>query len=186
MTRLASRPIETATGATAETFARIRRAMGAVPNAYVDIGTNSLPALQSLLALDASLKQGRLAAQDIEVIKLAVSEANGCDYCVAAHAFLGGRLGLDPAAVDAARFGTEGGTARHRALAAFARDVATSRGPVAAERIDAVRAAGVSDAEIVDTLWVITAITFTNLFNRVNDTALDFPAVAAAPRGAAA
>jgi alkylhydroperoxidase family enzyme len=42
--------------------------------------------------------------------------------------------------------------------------------------VGAVKAAGYTDAQIVDSLLVITSITFTNLLNRVNDTDLDFPA----------
>ena len=40
-----------------------------------------------------------------------------------------------------------------------------------------MRAAGYSDAQVVDTLLTVAAITFTNLLNRVNDTVVDFPAV---------
>ena len=39
---------------------------------------------------------------------------------------------------------------------------------------------GVTDAQVVDTLLAIASITFTNLFNRVNDTVLDFPPAPAA------
>ena len=44
--------------------------------------------------------------------------------------------------------------------------------------VEAVKAAGVSDAQIVDLTLAITAITLTNLFNRINDTVVDFPKVA--------
>jgi alkylhydroperoxidase family enzyme len=44
--------------------------------------------------------------------------------------------------------------------------------------VAAVQQAGDSDAQIVDTLLAITAITFTNLFNRVNVTEIDFPRAA--------
>lgn len=57
----------------------------------------------------------------------------------------------------------------------FARSLVTSRGTTAPDTVALVKAAGYSDAQIVDTLLAISAITFTNLFNRVNDTVVDFP-----------
>ena len=53
----------------------------------------------------------------------------------------------------------------------------TTRGTVDAGAIEAVRAAGVTDPQIVDVTLAITAITLTNLFNRINDTVVDFPKV---------
>ena len=61
--------------------------------------------------------------------------------------------------------------------AAIARKVAGSAGTVPAAVLEEVRAAGYSDAQVVDTLLTVAAITFTNLLNRVNDTVVDFPAV---------
>jgi alkylhydroperoxidase family enzyme len=43
--------------------------------------------------------------------------------------------------------------------------------------VDAVRAAGYTDRQIIEINLAIASITFTNLVNRVNDTTLDFPAV---------
>jgi uncharacterized peroxidase-related enzyme len=165
-----------ATGRTAELFTAIKARMGKVPNAYDAIGSNSPVALDALLKFDAALAATSLGKQDIEVIKLAVSEVNGCDYCLAAHTLMGKLAGLSPDAMLAARRGTPGGDARLDALSTFVRSVAGSRGTVAAEVVDAFKAAGFSDAQVVDTLFAVTSITFTNLLNRVNDTVLDFPA----------
>jgi len=40
-----------------------------------------------------------------------------------------------------------------------------------------VKAAGYNDQQITETLLAIADITFTNLFNRVNDTVVDFPKI---------
>lgn len=61
------------------------------------------------------------------------------------------------------------------ALATFARGVTGTSGTVAKPVVDAVKAAGYTDAQIVDTIFAITSITFTNLLNRINDTPIDFP-----------
>ena len=175
-TRLTTQDPALATGKAAELFAGIRKAAGKVPNAYAGIGTNSPNALEAYLAFDAAARKGTLAAKEQETIRLAVSEVAGCDYCLAAHTVLGKRAGLSPEAVQGARQGTPTGDAKLDALATFARTVAGTRGTVPAEVVEGVRAAGYTDAQIVDALHVMTTIHFTNLFNRVNDTVLDFPA----------
>jgi alkylhydroperoxidase family enzyme len=92
---------------------------------------------------------------------------------------MGKMTGLSPEAMLAARKGGATPDARLDALAGFVRSVVTTRGTVAQVVVDAFRGAGFSDAQVIDTLFAITSITFTNLVNRVNDTAVDFPA---APR----
>ena len=176
MSRLTTVAVSDTTGAAAPLFSAIKAAMGKVPNAYVTIGTNSPVALEAALALDGALRKSSLSGKDIEVIKLAVSQEAQCGYCLAAHAMAGKKHGLSPEAIHGARHGTSTGDVRFDALASFTHTVVSSSGGVPQEVVDAVKAAGVSDAEIVDTLLAIASITFTNLFNRVNDTTLDFPA----------
>lgn len=175
MNRLHSIPVAEATGYAAQLFTVIQGAVGIVPNAYVGIGTNSPHALEAGLYLDAALKKGSLSAREIEAIKLAVSEVADCDYCLAAHTMIGKKQGLDLGAMKALRLGEPSGDPALDALSSFARTLVETRGLVPVDAIDDVRRAGYSDAQIVDSLLAITSITFTNLFNRVNDTMLDFP-----------
>jgi hypothetical protein len=67
------------------------------------------------------------------------------------------------------------GDARIDALASFVHTLVSTSGDVPAEVVLAVKQAGYSDAQIVDTLLAMASINFTNLFNRVNVTPLDFP-----------
>jgi alkylhydroperoxidase family enzyme len=62
------------------------------------------------------------------------------------------------------------------ALATLARTLVATRGTVPEQLVRAAKA-HLSDSEIVDILLVIASITFANLFNRVNDAELDFPAL---------
>ena len=176
MNRLFNQPASAATGHSAQLFGAIKGAIGVVPNAYAAIGSNSPVALEAALSLDAALKEGSLTARDIEVVKLAVSELAGCDYCLAAHTLAGRKAGLSQEAMLLLRKGEATGDARIDALTAFVRTVVGTSGTVPVEVVEAVRAAGVTDRQIVDTLLAVASITFTNLFNRVHDTVLDFPA----------
>ena len=174
MSRLNTAPISEASGQAAQLFAAIKSAVGMVPNAYAGIGSLSPVALESALHLDGALRKSSLSAKEIEAIKLAVSEQSGCDYCLAAHALMGKKAGLSAQAIDGVRHDRPSGDDRLDVLADFARRLVPTRGTVPADVVERVRAV-YSDAQIVDTLLAVTAITFTNLFNRVNDTVLDFP-----------
>ena len=52
-----------------------------------------------------------------------------------------------------------------------------TRGTLPAEVLERVRSAGLTDRQIVEAIAAISAILFTNMLNRTNDTTLDFPRV---------
>lgn len=178
MSRLHTQPVADATGQAAALFSGIRKAVGRVPNAYADIGSNSPIALEAMLALDGAIGKGSLSKKEVELIKLAVSQENGCDYCVAAHTFVGEHAGLDQESILGARFGGYTQQPRHEVLTRFVRELVATKGTLPATSVKELQGAGYSDQQIVDTLLVVASITFTNAFNRVNDTTLDFPAIA--------
>ena len=176
MARLHTIALSEATGRAAELFSAVKSAVGKVPNSYVGIGGNSPIALEAVFSLEASLKKCALSAQDIEVVKLVVSHTTGCDYCLAAHTMVGKKLGLSREAILALRQAQPSGDARNDALAKFTLHLLTTTGTVPADVVTAVQQAGVTDAQIVDVTMAVASIVFTNLFNRINDTVLDFPA----------
>lgn len=176
MTRLHTIAPADAIGPAASLFGAIKKAIGMVPNAYATVGSNSPVALKSALGLDAALRETSLTAKQVEIIKLAVSATVGCDYCVAAHTLMGKKAGLSREGMQAIRRGEDSGDAANDALARFARLLVSTTGTVPVAEVDAIKTAGYSDEQIVDTMLAIASITFTNLLNRVNDTTLDFPA----------
>jgi uncharacterized peroxidase-related enzyme len=165
MSRLSQISANEATGVTAELFTAIKKAAGRVPNAYA-------------LSNDAVLAKSSLDKADVGAIKLAVSGLVDCEYCAAAHTVVGKMVGLTQAQTEQIRAGEATGNVKRDALVRFVRQVADSRGTVDARVLDDVREAGYSDAQVIDTLFAMSVINFTNLVNRVNDTTLDFPALA--------
>jgi uncharacterized peroxidase-related enzyme len=178
MSRIPTPAVETATGATAEVFAQIKKAAGKVPNTFASIGAHGPAALKAMLNADAVLAAGSLSKQDQETIKLTVSAAVGCDYCEAAHSMLGKLAGLKPDTLKPIRAGRPTGDAKRDALVHFVRLLVQTHGTVSDEEFQAIRAAGYTDAQLVDISLALAVITFTNVFNRINDTTLDFPAAA--------
>lgn len=178
MPRIPTPALNSATGATAEIYAQIKKAAGAVPNTYATIGAHGPAALKAILQADGVLAAGTLSRQELEAIKLAVSVAAGCDYCVAAHSLLGKMAGLQPEPLRQIRAGEATGDARRDALLRFVRRLTQSSGTIGEAEFAAIKAAGFTDAELVEISLAIAVTSFTNIFNRINDTTLDFPAVA--------
>jgi uncharacterized peroxidase-related enzyme len=175
MPRLHTLALSEATGHAAQLFTAVKSAIGKVPNSYIGIGGNSPIALEAVLTLEGAVKKGSLSAQDVEVVKLVVSQATGCDYCLAAHTMMGKKLGLSREAILALRHAQSSGDAHNDALAKFTLSLVTTTGTVPVEVVNAIKQAGFTDAQIVDITMTIASIAFTNLFNRINDTTLDFP-----------
>ena len=178
MSRLHVDGIENATGATAEVYAQLKKAIGSVPNTFAAIGAHGPDALKAILLADSVLASGSLSKRDQETIKLVISGVAGCDYCVAAHSLLGKMAGLKPDELKGIRSSTSTGDAKRDALVRFVRRLARTSGTVSEADFEAIKAAGYSDAQLVEISLAFATTVFTNVFNRINDTEIDFPAVA--------
>ncbi|NIY92336.1 carboxymuconolactone decarboxylase family protein [Vibrio diazotrophicus] len=154
----------------------VNNLLGSVPNLFRIVAT-SPETLEGYLGLNGSLAKGKLTAQTRERIALAVAEVNGCDYCLAAHQYLGSNLAkLSADEIAANRKGTsEDGKAA--VAVQFARKVTINRGKVTDGDFEIVRSAGYSDAEIVEIVGHVALNTLTNYINEVLGTEIDFPAV---------
>ncbi|PNK70200.1 MULTISPECIES: carboxymuconolactone decarboxylase family protein [Pantoea] len=177
MSRLHTITESDATGKTAQLFSAIKGSMGKVPNAYLTIGSNSPDVLGQMLQLNAALHKGSLSARELEAINLAVSEESGCDYCLAAHTLMAKKAGYTDEQTLELREARFSGDARIDALVQFVQYLVSTRGTVSADRVASFREAGFSDQQVVETISAVSAILFTNMVNRVNDTVVDFPKV---------
>jgi len=94
-----------------------------------------------------------------ELVYLAVSVTNDCEYCVSSHREqLVERVGLSTAEVDAVATGDRGPfSSRERAVIEFAEQVARDPKDVTEAEIRALRDAGFDDSEITRLLTVAAA-----------------------------
>jgi uncharacterized peroxidase-related enzyme len=178
MTRLQPINPETATGKTKELFNAIQGKLGTVPNMMRTMA-NSDAVLEGYLNLSGALSKGKLSNRTGELIALAVSESNSCDYCLAAHTFIGEKLLKTEASVlQAARSG-ESSDPKTQAVLQLAKTLVSKNGLVNDADINAAKDAGVTDAEIAETVAHVALNVLTNYFNNTAKTEVDFPAVAA-------
>lgn len=103
MSRLTIPTVDTAPEATNPLLAAVKKQLGVVPNLMKLVG-NSPAALEGYLSLNGALAKGTLDTKLRERIALGVAEFNGCDYCLAAHSYLGANVAkLNQSELDAAR-----------------------------------------------------------------------------------
>jgi uncharacterized peroxidase-related enzyme len=178
MSRITFPAIASATGATAEVYAQVRKiAGGTVPNLFAAVGHVAPETLSAVLSAEGVLAVGSLSKQDLETIKLLVSEQTGCDYCVAAHAMLGKMTGLSTEALKQIRAGQATGDARRDALVHFVLNLQKTSGTISDNEFAAIRAAGYTETQLAEISLAVAMTIFTNTFNRINDTDVDFPPV---------
>lgn len=137
---------------------------------------NSQAGLPAYLGLAGALGNSDFNDQQKEAIALVVASINGCEYCTAAHTFLGTKAGLTEDQTIALRQGDSTGDAKIDALATFSKTIVNSKGFVEDADIAAFKDAGYTDANVVDTVVAITLNVYTNFFNHVNETEVDLPA----------
>lgn len=167
---------ESATGAVKEQLDQIHGAFGTVPAMFRAVA-HSPAALTSMWSAFGAYGGGTLGAALGEQIAVAVADRNSCDYCLAAHTALGKKAGLTREALAAAQVG-ESDDPRTAALLAFALKLVDARGQVSAADVDAVRAQGWNDEQIVETIGQVALNLFTNYVNIALDVPVDFPSVA--------
>ena len=158
---------------TQELLGAVKKNMGMVPN-MISTMAQSPTVVQAYLRFNQTLAGGSLSAALRQGISLAVSEANQCRYCLSAHSFLGSKVGLSELDVLDARHGTASDDKTHAGLA-FARKIIEDRGHVNDEDVEEVRRAGYTDGEIAEIVANVALTTFTNYFNNIAGTEIDFP-----------
>lgn len=153
----------------------VQASLGAVPNLF-RVAANSTAALDALVAATGALSKGSISAPTREAIALTVAEANGCDYCLSAHAVLGAGAGLSEAEIEAARH-SRATDPKINAMLAFSRNLVINRGHVTDTDVEQLRRAGVTSGETVEIVANVALNIFTNYLNQTADTEIDFPIV---------
>ena len=124
---------QTAPAAMQKLLADVEEKLGMVPNLIATMAQSTSVA-RGYLDLAESLSSGVLAEPLREQIALAVSQANGCDYCVAGHSAVGSSIGLTEDELRDARNATSPDR-KTEAVLQFARRIVDTRGAVSDDDI---------------------------------------------------
>jgi uncharacterized peroxidase-related enzyme len=177
MSRLNVLPAEEPSADVQGALDQIGAQFGFVPNMFTMLASN--PTVLDFVMTVQTQTARLLDAKTRHTIALAVSAANGCDYCVALHTDGSQRGGMSVEDIELARAGSSVDPKR-AAAAGFAQQVIETRGRVSDASLAAVRRAGYTDPQILAIVTLAVRALLTNYLNNVNQTAVDIPAPIAA------
>ncbi|GAA0464409.1 carboxymuconolactone decarboxylase family protein [Parasphingorhabdus litoris] len=160
---------------TAELLAGVKSSMGMIPNIIATMA-NSKPVLEAYLALSGTLAGATISNVLAEQIALAVAGANRCDYCASAHMALGAAAGIDEEERTDNLRGSSSAP-KTKLVLDFVNEVIRTKGRVSDTSLVLMHSNGFSDAEILEIFGHVMLNMFTNYFNHLVGTEIDFPVV---------
>jgi uncharacterized peroxidase-related enzyme len=164
--------IDSAPPGSAEALRALEHGLGFVPNLAATMAES--PVLVSgFVNLRQTLAGGELAGAERELVALAVSLENDCDYCMAAHSTFALMQEADEEAVAAARAGREPADPKLAALYRFARSLVTKKGHVTDEETQTLLDAGYSRRALFEVVAQVGHTTLANLAHSISDAPLD-------------
>ncbi|MCE9625421.1 MAG: carboxymuconolactone decarboxylase family protein [Deltaproteobacteria bacterium] len=158
-----------------ELLVGVKKMLGATPNMFTTMAHSSATLGVFVGALGA-LSGSKLTGALREQIALTVAGTNGCDYCASAHTALGKMNKLEESELTR-NLDSNSTDPKTQAALSFARKIVEARGRVSDADLQLVRSFGYSEGEIVDMVTVTCINIFTNYFNHIADTEIDFPLV---------
>ena len=175
MTRINPLSIETASPASSEILSAIKGKIGMVPNLYASMA-HSPAALSAALAFGEAMGQSSLSSALKEQLALVIAGTNNCDYCASAHTMIGKGAGVSEEEL-AANLSGQSSDPKTQAFLTLAKSIVVDRGILSEGDLEAARSAGINEAEIVEVVATVAINTFTNYFNHIAQTEIDFPLV---------
>ena len=116
---------------------------------------------------------GSLTGAEREIIALAVSLENNCDYCMAAHSTFALMQNAPGQAVMAARAGDPPKDPRFGALHRFTRTLVATKGHVSGEDTQALLNAGYSRSAVFELVAQVAHTTMANLAHSISHAPVD-------------
>ena len=167
-----------------ELLAGVKKMLGGTPNLFTTLA-HSPAALGVFVGALGALSNSKLSGGLREQIALTVAGVNGCDYCASAHTALGKMNKISEGEL-AENLQSRSGDAKTQAALVFAQKIVVARGRVSDADVQSVRNAGYGESEIVDIVAVTCINIFTNYFNHIAGTEVDFPLVSTQSQAKAA
>ena len=151
----------------------IQKSLGFIPN-LMAIFANNPTVLQGYLALDAVYEKGSFTARERQLILLAASVENNCNYCAAAHSTIAkGALHTPADVVAAIRNNTPVPDKKLDALVTLVKELVGERGYAKDEAIQNFIAAGYKKEHVMELLLGIALKTISNYLDHISPAPVD-------------
>lgn len=149
-----------------EIFDNTQKDLGFVPNMYKSMGQN--PALLDAYTYSYNSFRANSGFNPVEqeVVFLSVAFENNCEYCMAAHSFVGDVMTKVPNEVtNAIRDGKQITDIKLAALSKLTRSLTANRGNVSQAEVDAFLAKGYNESHVLGIIAGIAVKTMSNYSN---------------------
>lgn len=166
--------IETAPKSAKPLLEAIQSKYGMIPNLMGNFAHNP-EALKSYLALSESFASAGLNPLEQQVVALAVSRENGCNYCMAAHSAMSAMSKLDESVIQKVRNGETLPDKKLETLRTFTKRVVSARGWLDESDTHDFLAAGHSKEQVLAVIIGVTMKTLSNYVNHLAETEVDQP-----------
>ncbi len=153
-------------------FDNLEGALGFVPNLYATyaLSNNALSNFLTFANSPTSLK-----AKEKEVVNLAVSEVNACNYCLSAHTAIGKMNGFSDEEILELRAGNASFDSKLDVLAKLAKNITENRGRAEEAVIGNFLNAGWTKENLIDTIVLVGEKTISNYIHNTTQVPIDFP-----------
>ena len=148
------------------------KSFGFVPNLLAMMA--GAPALlKGYTTLAGIFDESSLSATERQIVLLATSRLNGCEYCMAAHSVIAGMQRVPADVIESLRAGKSIPDSRLEALHRFATAVVESRGWPTEAQISEFAAAGYGAQQVLEVVLGVGLKTLSNYANHIASTPLD-------------
>jgi uncharacterized peroxidase-related enzyme len=150
----------------------IQKSLGFIPN-LMAIFANNPTVLQGYLGLDSVYEKGSFTPRERQLILLAASVENDCNYCAAAHSTIAKALNTPAEVVAAVRNNMPVPDEKLDALVALVRELVHERGYAKDETIQNFIAAGYKKEQVMELLLGIALKTISNYLDHISPAPVD-------------
>lgn len=172
MTQFTIHTKDTAPEAAKPILETVQGKFGFVPNLLGSLA-EAPNVLKAYLDLDAITSQGTLNATEKQIVQIATSRANGCEYCVAAHSVISDMQKLPADVINAVREDAPIADNKLEALRQFTKKVVAKQGWICGDTVNSFLNAGYSKAQVLEVVLSVTQKTLSNYANHILGTPVD-------------
>jgi uncharacterized peroxidase-related enzyme len=152
---------------------KVQKSFKFVPNLF-GVFANSPVLLEGYLGLEGVFEKGSLSAVERQIVLLAASVENSCNYCRAAHStVLKAFLHVPAEVVSAVRSNVPVSDPKLNSLVALTKEIVSERGHVRAQVLQNFLAAGYRKDQVLEVLVGIALKTMSNYLDHISPTELD-------------
>jgi len=172
MTDFITHTKESAPNAAKPILETVQEKYGFIPN-LVGKFAEAPNVLKAYMDIATAVSQGTLSAVEQQIVLIAASRVNGCEYCVAAHSTMSDMQKLPADVINAVREDKPIADSKLEALRQFAKSVVSKQGWVCENTVNSFLDAGYTKAQVLEVVLGVTQKTLSNYANHILGTPID-------------